>query len=153
MPSPIARIAAACADSRRVLAMDPLSFSAGAIGMTAFATASIMQLRDLIEGLSEAQYLVADVATSLANIESPINTLEQLFVSEKLSSLAVKEDLRKVGVAEAVNNCGNACSDFGKNLAKWTKHSSNSKLSLRDHLSIGVWNKEKMQASDKKHVI
>ena len=56
-----------------------------------------------------------------------------------------KEDLEKTGVAEAVNKCGQACADFTKKLEQWTKHSSSTKLSFRDRLSVGVWNKEKIR--------
>jgi len=125
--------------------MDPLSITAGAIGISGFATASIVQLHRLIGGLSEAQGVVANIASSLANIERPLATLEQLSISDESTSIAAKEDLRKAGVAEAVNECGDACNKFSKNLIKWTKHSSTAKLSLRDRLSIGVWNREKIR--------
>ncbi|EUC39744.1 hypothetical protein COCMIDRAFT_31172 [Bipolaris oryzae ATCC 44560] len=125
--------------------MDPLSITASAIGITAFATSSIVQLRNIIDGLSEAQDVVADVASSLANIERPLAALERLSISDESTSVAAKEDLRKAGVAEAVNECGNICNKFSKNLSKWTKHSSSTKLSLRDRLSVGVWNREKIR--------
>ena len=125
--------------------MDPFSITAGAIGITGFATTSIAQLHSLVDNLSEAQDLVTDVASSLANIERPLAALEQLSISDESTSIAAKEDLRKAGVAEAVNECGNACNEFSKNLTKWTKHSSTTKLSLRDRLSVGVWNREKIR--------
>lgn len=46
---------------------DPFSITAGAIGITGFATTSVIQLRNLIDSLSEAQEV--DVAADLANIE------------------------------------------------------------------------------------
>jgi hypothetical protein len=125
--------------------MDPFSITAGAIGITGFATTSIAQLHNLVDNLSEAQDLVTDVASSLANIERPLAALEQLSISDESTSVAAKEDLRKAGIAEAVNECGNACNELSKNLTKWTKHSSTAKLSLRDRLSVGVWNREKIR--------
>lgn len=125
--------------------MDPFSITAGAIGITGVATTSIAHLHTLINGLSEAQDVVTDVASTLANIERPLAALEQLIISDEAACTAAKEDLKKTGVAEAVNKCGAACSDFSKNLAKWTRHSTTTKLSLRDRLSIGVWNKEKIR--------
>ncbi|KAF2451233.1 hypothetical protein P171DRAFT_425760 [Karstenula rhodostoma CBS 690.94] len=125
--------------------MDPFSITAGAIGITGFATTSIVQLHSLIDNLSEAQNVVPDVASTLANIERPLAALEQVVISDESTSVAAKEDLRKAGVAEAVNKCGDACSEFGKSLTKWTKHSSATKLSLRDRLSVGVWNREKIR--------
>lgn len=125
--------------------MDPFSITAGAIGITGSATTSIVQLRNLIGGLSEAQDLLADIASSLTNINRPLAALKQLSISDESTSVAAKEELRKAGVAEAVNKCGNACNEFSKNLTKWTKHSSTAKLSLRDRLSVGVWNREKIR--------
>lgn len=125
--------------------MDPLSITASAIGITGFAMTSIVELRTLIDDLSEAQDVVQDVAANLANIERPLAALEQLHISDGATSSAAKEDLRKAGVAEAVNMCGDACSDFSKNLTKWTRHSSATKLSLRDRLSVGMWNREKVR--------
>jgi hypothetical protein len=125
--------------------MDPFSITAGAIGITGFATTSIAQLHNLIGGLSEAQDLVTDVASSLANIERPLTALEQLSISDESTSIVAMEDLKKAGVAEAVNKCGNVCNEFSKNLTKWTKHSSTAKLSLRDRLSVGVWKREKIR--------
>jgi predicted DNA-binding protein YlxM (UPF0122 family) len=125
--------------------MDPFSITAGAIGITGFATTSIVQLHSLIDGLTEVQDLVTDVASSLANIERPLAALEQLSISDESTSLAAKEDLRKAGVVEAVNKCGDTCDKFSKKLTKWTKHSSSAKLSLRDRLSVSVWNREEIR--------
>ncbi|KAF2006538.1 hypothetical protein P154DRAFT_517605 [Amniculicola lignicola CBS 123094] len=125
--------------------MDPFSITAGAIGITGVATTSIAQLHTLIDGLSEAQDVVADVASSLTNIERPLAALDQLAISDEATSIAAKEDLRKAGVAEAVNKCGDACKEFSKDLTKWTRHSTTTKLSLRDRLSVGVWNREKIR--------
>lgn len=125
--------------------MDPFSITAGAIGITGFATTSIVQLHSLINSLTEAKDIVTDVASSLANIERPLAALERLSISDEATSTAAKEDLKKAGVAEAVNKCGDACDEFSKNLKKWTKHSSTVRLSLRDRLSVGVWNKEKIR--------
>lgn len=125
--------------------MDPLSITAGAVGITGFATTSIVQLHSLIDSFSEAQDVVTDVALSLGNIERPLAALEKLSISDEATAIAVKEDLKKTGVVEAVNSCGDTCNEFSKNLTKWTKHSSTTKLSLRDRLTVGVWNKEKIR--------
>jgi hypothetical protein len=125
--------------------MDPFSITVGALGITGFATSSIVQLRDFINGLAEAKEVVQDIASNLEGIERPLAALEKLSISDGATSTAAKEDLKKAGVAEAVNKCGDACDEFTKNLKKWTKHSSTTKLSLRDRFSVGVWNKEKIR--------
>lgn len=44
-----------------------------------------------------------------------------------------------------MNKCGQTCTEFSKKLEQWTSHSSTTKLSLRDRMSVGLWNKEKIR--------
>jgi Fungal N-terminal domain of STAND proteins len=125
--------------------MDPFSITVGALGITEFAVSSIVQLHDFINDLAQAEEVLQDVALNLEGIQRPLNALEALSISDGRTSHAAKEDLKKTGVVEAVNDCGQACNNFSKNLKKWTEHSGSAKFSLRDRLSVGVWNKEKIR--------
>lgn len=124
--------------------MDPLSITAGALGITDFALSNIDQLRKTISSLAEAQDVVQDITSNLETIQRPLTALQEFKFPDGPSCTAAKEDLKKTGLAEAVNKCGQACADFDEKLNKWTKHSTRTKLSLRDRLSVGVWNKEKI---------
>lgn len=119
------------------------SSTAGAIGITESAKTSILQLRSLIRGLTKAQDLVTDIASSLARIEGLLAALEQLEISDESISNTAKQLLEQAGVTRSVNECGEACNGFSKNLEKWTKASSKAKLSLRHRLSVGLWNRER----------
>jgi hypothetical protein len=125
--------------------MDPLSITAATIGITAFAITSIKQLHDIINDVAEVKEVIHDVSTSLTAISIPLDSLRELHLPNSSISAAVRADLEKVGVAGAVNKCGDLCDDFAKRLKKWTKHSSGAKLSLRDRLTVGLWNKEKIR--------
>lgn len=125
--------------------MDPFSISVGALGITDFAITSIDLLRDTINGLVEAKDVVQDIASSLEAIRRPLSALEDIGIFDEEVYASAKEDMEKAGVPEAVNNCGQACDNFTKKLKQWTKHSSSTKLSLRDRLSVGVWNKERIR--------
>ncbi|KAJ4361601.1 hypothetical protein N0V95_001762 [Ascochyta clinopodiicola] len=124
--------------------MDPFSIAAGALGITDFALSSIDQLRKTISSLTEAQNVVQDIVSNLEAIQRPLTALQEFKFPDGPSCTAAKEELKKTGVAEAVNKCGQACADFNEKLNKWTKHSDNKNISLRDRLSVGVWNKEKI---------
>jgi hypothetical protein len=124
---------------------EPFGVAAGAIGISGVATASFVQLRNIIDGLSEAQDVLTGITSSLENIQRPLDALRQLDISDESTSITIKEDLKMTGIAEAVNACGNACDEFNKNLVKWTKHSSSQKTSLRDRFTVGVWNREKVR--------
>jgi hypothetical protein len=60
-------------------------------------------------------------------------------------SATFKQALAKTGMANALNDCGKACEVFNKRLQKWTRHSREDKLSLRDKMSVGIWNKERVR--------
>lgn len=124
--------------------MDPLSITAATIGITTFALTSIKQLHEIIGSTAEVKDVINDISTTLAAILIPLGSLRELHLPDGNISAAAKADLGKTGVAEAVNKCGDLCDDFTKRIAKWTKHSSDSKLSLRDRLTVGLWNKEKI---------
>ncbi|KAF3389776.1 hypothetical protein DPV78_011694 [Talaromyces pinophilus] len=124
--------------------MDPFSITVGALGITGFALSSIDHLRGLIGSLADAREVVQDIASSLEAIQRPLTALEQLKISDSATYVEAKSDLEKTGVVEAVNKCGQACADFANQLQQWTKHSRKTKLSLRDRLSVGIWNKEKI---------
>jgi hypothetical protein len=125
--------------------MDPLSITAATIGITTLAITSIKQLHEVINDVAEVKKVIHDVSTSLTAILIPLDSLRKLHVPDSSISAAVKADLERTGVANAVNKCGDLCDDFAKRLKKWTKHSSASKLSLRDRLTVGSWNKEKIR--------
>lgn len=125
--------------------MNPLSITAGAIGITQFALSSIVQLNDFIDNLTEAKEVVQDIASNLEGVQRPLAALEELIISDPTTYTAAKVDLAKTGVVEAVNNCGQACANFTDNLKRWTKHSSGTSISLRDRFSVGIWNKEKIR--------
>ncbi|THC90893.1 hypothetical protein EYZ11_009648 [Aspergillus tanneri] len=125
--------------------MDPFSITVGALGITDFAISSIGHLRDFINSLDEAKDVIQDITSSLEAIQRPLSVLTELTITDSTTYVAAKEDLKKAGLAESVNKCGQACAEFTKKLEQWTKHSSATKTSLRDRLSIGFWNKEKIR--------
>ncbi|RWA05544.1 hypothetical protein EKO27_g9559 [Xylaria grammica] len=93
--------------------MDPFSTTVGALDITEFAE------------------VLQDIASTLEGVQQPLASVGELSLSEE----AIR-DLKNTGVVEAVNKCGDACAEFNKSLKKWTKHSSATKLSLRDRLSV-----------------
>jgi hypothetical protein len=125
--------------------MDPLSITVATIGITTFAITSINQLHEIINDVAEVKEVIHDVSTSLTAILISLDSLRELHVPDSSISAAVRADLEKAGVAAAVNKCGDLCDDFAKRLEKWTKHSSGGKLSLRDRLTVGLCNKEKIR--------
>jgi hypothetical protein len=82
----------------------------------------------------------------LDKIRSPLDALQALVADTDAETNATfKQVLLKTGMANAVNDCGKACEAFNKRLQKWTRHSHGDKLSLRDKMSVGIWNKERVR--------
>jgi hypothetical protein len=125
--------------------MDPFSITAGSIGITGVATASFVQLHTIISAFAEAHEEVRDISKTLQNIQLPLLALGQISISQQTITAAARDDLRKAGIAEAVNSCGDACARFSKDLERWTKHSGANKMSFRDRFLVGVWHKEKIR--------
>jgi hypothetical protein len=124
--------------------METFSLTAGSIGITAGALAGFAQLHSLIERFAEAHAEVRDTSRGLELLQLPLSALAQLGTQEQAITIAAKEDLNKVGVADAVNHCGDSCAKFAKDLERWTKNSSAGKLSFKDRFLVGVWKKEKI---------
>jgi hypothetical protein len=124
--------------------MDPLSITAAAIGITQFALSQIIQLHDTIDKLHAVKEELRDIHMDLGAIRFPLRALEDIVIENESGSRAAKEDLEKTGIAKAVNQCGDACKDFDKSLRKWTNHSTDTRLSARDRLVVGLWRKEKI---------
>jgi hypothetical protein len=122
--------------------MDPFTITVGALGITDFAISSIGKLHELINSLAESKDLVQDIAANLEAVQRPLAALAEIKISDKGAYNAATEDLKKTGVAEAVNQCGQACAKFAEKLEQWTSHS---KFSLRDRFSVGIWNKERIR--------
>jgi hypothetical protein len=124
--------------------MDPLSITAAIIGISSASITSIVSVRKTINNIKDAEDVVGNIRTQLEGIQRPLDSLEELRISDTGSLTASKNALARSGVAEAVNDCGKACAAFDKNLQKWTKHSPEGKLSFRDKVTVGVWNKEEV---------
>jgi N-methylhydantoinase B/oxoprolinase/acetone carboxylase alpha subunit len=121
--------------------MDPFSVSIAAVGISGTAITSISTLRKTIAAIKDAHEDVLDIRAQLDKIRSPLDALQALVADTDAETNATF----KTGMANAVNDCGKACEAFNKRLQKWTRHSHGDKLSLRDKMSVGIWNKERVR--------
>ena len=125
--------------------MDPLSITAAVLGISHPAISSIVKLRNLIHDTAEAKELVQDICASLEGIQRPLALLAELSGTDSGIEVVVKRDLEHAGVPDAVQRCGEACEKFSKSLEKWTRHSSETRMSFRDRFTVGIRNKERIQ--------
>jgi hypothetical protein len=124
--------------------MDPLSITAGSIGITVFALSNMTRLREYISSVRNAGETLEQITSYIDGIQRPLAMLNEISIPDNHTSAAIKEDLKKAGLALAVNKCGKACEEFLNKLRKWTRNSSKSELSLWDQFSVGIWRREKI---------
>ncbi|KAM0716309.1 hypothetical protein Q7P37_007754 [Cladosporium fusiforme] len=125
--------------------MDPFSIATAVIGLSGGALSSISSLHKAINDLGDAQEEVRDIRTHLEGIQAPLRALQAVSNADEETQAEYREALAKTGIINAVNECGKACEVFETKLKKWTKDSTDKKLSLRDKMSVGMWNKEKIR--------
>jgi hypothetical protein len=75
----------------------------------------------------------------LANVGRPLAAVEQLSASNEDALITTQEVSQQTGVADIFHQRSDTCSEFGKNITKWTKHSNTTKLSLGSTFN---WNME-----------
>ncbi|KAJ4290126.1 hypothetical protein N0V88_006633 [Collariella sp. IMI 366227] len=115
--------------------MDPLSVTAAVVGITAPVVHSIHRLSDDIKNIVDAPETLDSLRKDL------------LFVDQALDSLQAVSDAQWKSLGETVvtqskaatTSCGESCDRFRTALSRWTRHSENGKLSLRDRAIVGFF--------------
>ena len=116
--------------------MDPLSITMAAIGITETAITGVSILRSKIHDLRDAPDDVNNIRARLDEVHTSLQALRSITIADPATKSACTEILRTTGMARTVNDCGNACETFSKKLQRWTKHSTENQMSLRDRISI-----------------
>jgi hypothetical protein len=115
--------------------MDPFSVTAGVVGIAAPAVHCIhMLLRDLQK--------IVDAPETLKSLKEDL-----LSVDQALTSLQAISDLQWKSLGETVviqskaatTTCKESCDRFRTALSRWTRHSEDGKLSLRDRAMVGFF--------------
>lgn len=115
--------------------MDPLSVTATVVGIAAPTAHGI---RLLIEDIRK----IVDAPETLNSLSKDL-----LSVDQALASLQAVSDAQWKSLGEAVVNqskatttaCGESCDRFRADLSRWTRHSEDGKLSLRDRAMVGFF--------------
>lgn len=122
--------------------MDPFSITIAVIGISGTAVNGLSRLHKTISAISDAPDEINGVRQHLDSIKQALGALASPQMVEYLSDSTAGQALATTGLTDAVNDCGTACEKFEKRLQKWTRHSTEDKLSVLDKMSVGVWNKE-----------
>jgi hypothetical protein len=115
--------------------MDPLSVTAAVVGITAPAVHCIHLL------LGDLQKIV-DAPDTLASLNKDLLSVDQALTSLQAVSDPQWEALGETVVIQsktATTSCGESCKRFRTDLSRWTRHSEDGKLSLRDRAMVGFF--------------
>lgn len=92
--------------------------AAGIIGITDVALKSIKGLYDIVKAYKEVPDEIKRFQSEIASLQNNLAGLEFLETADE----ATREEVKKTGVADAINSCGQACDEFKKKLSQWLKH-------------------------------
>jgi hypothetical protein len=113
--------------------MDPLSITAAVVGITA-PTAHCIRL--LLEDIQK----IVDAPETLKSLKRDLLSVDQALISLQAVSEAQWQSLGDTVVVQsktAITSCEESCDMFRAALARWTRHSDDGKLSLRDRALVG----------------
>lgn len=113
--------------------MDPLSIIAAVVGIAAPAVHSLHLL-------SEDILRIVDAPETLNSLRKDLLSVDQALTSLQAVSEAQWQSLGDAVVVQsktATKFCKESCDTFRAALARWTRHSDDGKLSLRDRAMVG----------------
>ena len=113
--------------------MEPLAITAAAVGIT---TSTLHCVRLLLDDLEK----IADAPETLKSLEKDLLSVDQALTSLQTVSDAQWQSLGDTIVIQsktATASCKESCDRFRAALGRWTRHSGDGKLSLRDRAMVG----------------
>ncbi|KAK4119842.1 hypothetical protein N657DRAFT_674661 [Parathielavia appendiculata] len=115
--------------------MDPLSITAAIVGITA-PTVHCIRL------LSEDIQKIVDAPETLKSLRNDLLSVDQALASLHTVSDEQWRSLGETVVSQskaATASCAESCDRFRTALSRWTRHSEDGKLSLRDRTMVGFF--------------
>jgi hypothetical protein len=123
--------------------MDPLSITAGVVGVTVPALQCVQQLRNTIQA-------IADAPSEIASLEEELLTIEQAITSIQEVSNHQWQNLGESVVSQSItgmNLCRKSCSKFQAAIDHWTRHGEDGKLAWRDRTVIGLFRQDQIKST------
>ncbi|PVH91133.1 hypothetical protein DM02DRAFT_620677 [Periconia macrospinosa] len=106
---------------------DPLSMTAGILAVGGFALKSSMALHSIIRGFKSQNKDARALKAELSDLTGVLSAL--------LETISNNPTLDFQPLERPLQRCGNACDEYGKIIARCTKHSEMSRPSMRDWIT------------------
>jgi hypothetical protein len=115
--------------------MDPLSITAAVVGITAPVVHSIHLLSEDIQKIVDAPETLDSLRKDLLSVDQALASLQAVSDAQWKSLGETVASQSKL----ATTSCGESCDRFRTALSRWTRHSEDGKLSLRDRAMVGFF--------------
>ncbi|RGP77946.1 ATP-nad kinase [Fusarium longipes] len=123
--------------------MDPLSITAGVVGVAVPALQCIHKLRKTIQAILDAPSEIASLGEELMAIEQAIDSLQEVSDQQWQSLGESVVTQSKTGM----NLCRKSCNKFQAAIDHWTRHGQDGKLSWRDRTAIGIFGQDQIKST------
>lgn len=112
--------------------MDPLSITAAVVGITAPVVHSIRLLSEDIQKIVDAPDALDLLRKDLLSVDQSLASLQAISDTQwkSLGETVVSQS------TAATTSCGESCDRFRTALSRWTRHSEDEELSLRDRAMV-----------------
>ncbi len=122
-----------------------MDIAAGVIGVAGTALHCVRLLADDVGNIINAPDAVKLLKDDLLNIDNALTSLQAI-------SKPQWESLGKTVVIQskaATSSCKESCNNFRTALARWTRHSSDGKLSWQDRAVVGFFKQGQIESMSK----
>ncbi|KAK4148825.1 hypothetical protein C8A00DRAFT_19405 [Chaetomidium leptoderma] len=113
--------------------MDPLSVTAAVVGITAPAAHCIHLLLGGLQKIVDAPETLKSLKNDLLSVDQALTSL-QAISDQQWKALG---EMVVIQPKTATTSCKESCDRFRIALSRWTRHSEDGKLSLRDRAMVG----------------
>ena len=121
---------------------DPLSTTAGVVGITMAALHGIRLLIEDLQQLKEAPKTIRRLLADMQSVETSLKLLQDVGEREwDLLGASILEDSKTT-----ISSCMQACRLFKSDLQRWTRHSEGGKLTWQDRASVGFFKQGQVKA-------
>lgn len=121
---------------------EPLSVAASVVGITVPALHGTRLLLDDLQQLKDAPKTIKRLAEDVQSVETALKLLQGVEEKEwNLLGTTIAQESKTT-----ISSCRQACEQFRPELQRWTRHSEDGKLTLRDRSSIGFFKQNQVKA-------
>lgn len=121
---------------------DPLSVSAGVVGLVVPALHGARLLLDDVRKIIDGPAVIEHLKADLTSLDATVESLQAIEEEE----WALLGDAVTTHAKSVITACDKACRTFHADLARWTRRSPGGKLSWRDRAKLGFFKESQIKA-------